>query len=61
MKLEALLEKKTKMKFYSYIDVKTMDNIIKNSFNKWDYYLLIKFSENKLFRYEINKIICGKY
>ena len=61
MKLEALLEQKTKMKFYSYIDIKTMDNIIKNSFNKWDYYLLIKFSENKLFRYEINKIICGKY
>ena len=50
-----------KIKFYSDVKLKTIDNLIKNSFNRWDYYLLIKFSEHKLFRYEINKIICGKY
>ena len=38
-----------------------MGNLINKSFNKWDYFILIYFSELKLFRYEINKILCEKY
>ena len=52
---------KSKFKFYSSISVKTMNNLFKNSFNNWDFFIFLFFSEKKLFRFEINKIICGKY
>ena len=38
-----------------------MDYLIKSNFNKWDFYILVNFSEHKIFRNEINKILCGKY
>ena len=52
---------KTKIKFFSTLNIKKMGDLIKNSFNKWDYYILLIFSELKIFRYEINKVLCGKY
>ena len=50
-----------KIKFFSTIDIQTLGDLMKNSFNSWDLYTFIYFSEFKLFRYEINKILCGKY
>ena len=52
---------KTKIKFFSTISIREMGDLIKNSFNKWDYYILLIFSELKVFRYEINKVLCRKY
>ena len=50
-----------KIKFFSTIEIQTIGDLIKNSFNHWDLYTLVYFSEFKLFRYEINKILCGRY
>ena len=61
MKIHIKCANKTKIKFFKTISIRTMGDLIKNSFYKWDYFLLIKFSEFKLFRYEINKIISDKY
>ena len=61
MKMHIKCANKTKIKFFKTISINTMGDLIKNSFYKWDYFILIKFSEFKLFRYEINKIISDKY
>ena len=61
MKISIKCGNKNKVKFVYNINIKNMGELIKNSFNKWDYFILIYFSELKLFRYEINKILCGKY
>ena len=61
MKIKINYAEKNKFKFYSNISIQTINNLFKNSFNNWDLYILIYFSEHKIFRYEINKIICGKY
>ena len=61
MKISIESNDKRKVKFVSNIDIKTMGNLMKNSFNKWDFYILVYFSELKLFRFEINKILCEKY
>ena len=50
-----------KIKFFSTIEIQTLGDLIKNSFKNWDLYILVYFSEFKLFRYEINKILCGRY
>ena len=50
-----------KIKFFSTIEIQTLGDLIKNSFYNWDLYILLYFSELKLFRYEINKILCGRY
>ena len=52
---------KNKIKFYSSINIKAMNNLFKNSFNNWDFFVFLYFSEIRLFRFEINKIISGKY
>ena len=61
MKINIKCQNMNKIKFFSNISIKTMGDLINKSFNKWDYYILIYFSELKLFRFEINKILCGKY
>ena len=61
MKLKINCANRNKIKFFSSISIKTMKHLIKNSFNNWDFFIFINFAENKLFRYEINKIITGKY
>ena len=61
MKLRINCADRNKIKFYSSISIKTMKNLIKNSFNNWDFFIFIYFAEHKLFRFEINKIITGKY
>jgi hypothetical protein len=61
MKISIKGQNMNKIKFFSNISIKTMGDLINKSFNKWDYYILIYFSELKLFRFEINKILCGKY
>ena len=57
IKIRIKYQGNNKAKFYSYINHKTMYNLIKNSFNKWEFFILIYFSQYKLFRDEINKII----
>ena len=52
---------KTKIKFFSTLSIKNNGDLLKNSFYKWDYLILMNFSEYKIFRYEINKLLCGKY
>ena len=61
MKINIKCGNKNKIRFVSNISIKNMGELINNSFNKWDYFILIYFSELKLFRFEINKILCGKY
>jgi hypothetical protein len=61
IKLKVTCAQNLKIKFYSYISTRAMDNLIKNSFNNWDFFIFIYFAEHKLFRFEINKIITGKY
>ena len=61
IKLKVICAHNIKIKFYSYVNIRTMDNLIKNSFNNWDSFIFIYFSQHRLFRYEINKILCNKY
>ena len=61
MKISIKSNNMKKVKFFSNISIKTMGDLINKSFNMWDYYILIYFSEFKLFRFEMNKILCGKY
>ena len=61
IKLKVICGQNLKIKFYSYISARAMDNLIKNSFNNWDFFIFIYFSQHRLFRYELNKIICNKY
>ena len=61
MKLKVNCDKKIKITFFEKINIKIMDYLIKSNFNKWDFYILVNFSEHKIFRHEINKILCGKY
>ena len=49
-----------KYKFYSSIDIKTMGYLLKDNFKDWDFIILNYFSQFKIFRTEINKILCGK-
>ena len=61
IKLKIICSQKIKIKFNSYINIKTIDNLLKNSFINWDFFIFVYFSQHRLFRYEINKIICNKY
>ena len=61
IKLKVTCAQNLKIKFYSYISTRAMDNLIKNSFNNWDFFIFIYFSQHRLFRYELNKIICNTY
>ena len=61
MKIRINCCNKAKVKFYKNISIKTMDDLIKHSFNEWDLFILVNFSEHKIFRLEINKILCNKY
>ena len=61
IKIKINCNNKIKIKFYSNVSIKTMSNLIKNSFNKWEFFIFVNFAQHKLFRYEINRIICRKY
>ena len=61
IKMKIKCDNKFNIKFYSNINITTMYHLIKNSFNKWDFFIFVNFSQHKLFRYEINRIICRKY
>lgn len=61
VKLKIICAQKIKIKFNSYIKIRTIDNLMKNSFNNWDFFIFVYFSQHRLFRYEINKIICNIY
>ena len=50
-----------KVNFFTTVDITTIGELMKNKFKNWDLYTFIYFSEFKLFRFEINKILCGKY
>ena len=61
IKIKVKYPKDNKIIFYSCTSAKIMDKLIKNDFNNWDFYILVYFLHFKLFRHEINKIICKKY
>ena len=61
MKMKINCNDKNIIKFYKNISLENMDDFIKYSFNEWDYFILVNFSEHKVFRFEINKILTGKY
>ena len=48
-----------KYKFFKSIDIKTMGYLLKENFKDWDFIILNYFSQFKVFRKEINKILCG--
>ena len=61
MKINIKCANMIKIKFFLTTSIKKMGDLMKNSFYQWDYFILLTFSEFKQFRYEINKILCGKY
>ena len=61
MKMKINCNNKNIIKFYKNITLASMDDLVKYSFNEWDYFILVNFSEHKVFRFEINKILTGKY
>jgi hypothetical protein len=60
IKININFEKKSIAKFYYSIDTNKMIYLLKEKFKLWDFHILKFFSEFKLFRQEINKIICDK-
>ena len=60
IKIGINFENKNIAKFYYSIDTHKMIYLIKQKFKLWDFHILKFFSEFKLFRQEINKIICDK-
>ena len=60
IKLSISFDNKAISKFYYSIDPNKMIYLIKEKFKLWDFNILKYFSQFKLFRKEINKIICNK-
>ena len=60
IKININFENKSIAKFYYSIDTNKMIYLLKEKFKLWDFHILKFFSEFKLFRQEINKIICDK-
>ena len=60
IKINIIFKKKSIAKFYYSIDTNKMIYLLKEKFKLWDFHILKFFSEFKLFRQEINKIICDK-
>ena len=60
IKISISFDNKTISKFYYSIDISKMIYLIKEKFKLWDFHILKYFSQYKLFRKEINKIICNK-
>ena len=60
IKIGINFENKNIAKFYYSIDTHKMIYLIKQKFKLWDFHILKYFSEFKLFRQEINRIICDK-
>ena len=54
------MENKTISKFFYSIGINKIFFLIKEKFKLWDFHILKFFTELKLFRQEINKIICNK-
>ena len=60
-KINVNLENKSVYKFLSTIKPNKMTYFLKEDFKLWDLHILKFFSEYKMFRQEVNKIICDKY
>ena len=60
IKIGVYFENKNIAKFYHSINTYKMIYLIKEKFKLWDFHILKFFSEFKLFRQEINRIICDK-
>ena len=60
-KINVNLENKSVYKFLSTIKPNNMTYFLKEDFKLWDLHILKFFSEYKMFRQEVNKIICDKY
>ena len=60
IKININMENQTISKFYYSIDTNKMIYLLKEKFRLWDFHILKFFSQYKLFRKEINKIICNK-
>ena len=55
------LDKNFSWKFFYSLEVYKMLHLIKENFNLWDFFVIKFFSDYKIFRNEINRIICNKY
>ena len=60
IKIGIYFENKNIAKFYHSVDTHKMIYLIKEKFKLWDFHILKYFSEFKLFRQEINRMICDK-
>ena len=60
IKISIYSDNKIISKFFYTINTNKMVYLIKEEFKLWDFHVLKYFSELKLFRQEINKIICNK-
>ena len=60
MKISIYLENNSIANFFYSIDMNKMIYLLKEKFLLWDFLILKYFSEFKLFRQEVNKILCLK-
>ena len=60
IKISISFDKKTTSKFFYSIETNRILYLVKEKFKLWDFYILKFFSEFKLFRQEVNRIICDK-
>ena len=60
IKISISFDKKTTSKFFYSIETNRILYFVKEKFELWDFYILKFFSEFKLFRQEVNRIICDK-
>ena len=60
IKISICFENKTISKFFYSIGINKIFFLIKEKFKLWDFHILKFFSEFKIFRQEVNRIICDK-
>lgn len=61
IKINMVLQNKCEYKYLSTIKPNKMAYLLKEDFKLWDIHVLSFFSEYKIFRQEVNKIVCDKY
>ena len=54
-------EKKFFLKFFYSLEIDKIVHLMKDGFKLWDFFVTKFFSDYKIFRFEINRILCNKY
>ena len=54
-------EKNFFLKFFYTLEIDKIVHLMKDGFKLWDFFVIKFFSDYKIFRFEINRILCNKY